>query len=128
MLMAEESKDLCSGCLVNCCEYIVINIGEPEKYSDVDRMIWYIFHKIPVFIDTEDAWVIEIKANCQHLDEKKRCRIYDHRPDVCRNHSPQDCERHGDGEFYNHLFTTKDELLDFIKKSPKYKHLIKDSK
>lgn len=69
-----------------------MNIENPKSVSDFEQFKWYVFHGVSVYMDHDGDWFVEVPHNCIHLDEKDLCRIYDQRPDVCREFSSVGCE------------------------------------
>lgn len=49
-----------------------------------------------------------------YLTENNLCRIYETRPQKCRDHNPPDCERYG--EFWDVMFETPEDLEAYLKK------------
>ncbi len=121
MNLDEENKRLCSGC-TQCCEYISLEIDKPKKKEDFESIIWYVLHKnISVYIDEEGDWYLEILAKCKALNNKGLCKIYKQRPEICRKHTQEDCEKYGEGDYYKYLFKTREDVLKFIKEHTKIK-------
>lgn len=115
----EKNKDMCKDCTM-CCEYVTVELSTPEDKEDVDEIIWFMMHdNVFVYIDHEDTWNIEFKTKCKQLGEDGLCNIYTERPDTCRNHHHDECEKYGEGEFYKVMFKTKEEVLDWISKNTK---------
>lgn len=114
----EKNKGLCSGCTI-CCEHVALEIDKPETKEELLRLLDYLnYNDILVWIEENGEWYVQFKTKCKQLDENGYCKIYEKRPKICREYSQEECEKYGDGEFYEHLFKTREEFLDFIKKDP----------
>ncbi len=100
-----------------CCKHVAVPIDKPEDNDDYHNILWYLYHeKVQVFVDDEDDWYIEFSTRCSALDKNNRCRVYDKRPNICREYSPESCVKHGEGEPYKYLFKTPDEFIKFLEK------------
>lgn len=104
----------CQACDGKCCRYYALQIDEPKTPRDFDDIRWYLCHKdTRVFVE-DGEWYLEVLNECRHLDENNRCRIYDRRPALCREHSTGNCEGRDDLELdREHEFRTDDELARF---------------
>jgi len=105
---------LCDTCDGKCCRYFALQIDEPETRRDFDDIRWYLAHEhIVVFVEEGD-WYLEIKNRCRHLDASNRCRISSDRPELCREHSTENCEQRDDCELQReHVFRSDDEIARF---------------
>jgi len=118
---SEVNKKLCQGC-TKCCEHVALEIDEPTDREDFDNIIWYVMHEnVFVYIDHEDDWCIEFKTKCKGLDKEGLCNIHSVRPDVCKNYSQENCEKHGEDSPYKHLFQTREDVIKWIKEKTKLK-------
>lgn len=111
-----ESK--CTRCTTSsCCTYITQAIKKPRDQSDFNNLLWQVSHQhVSVFKD-EDGWHLMVDGKCAHLQPDGRCAIYAERPDVCREHSDENCEF--DMELTEHFdlyFPTYESLLAYCKK------------
>lgn len=110
----DKNKELCKDCHL-CCIHVTIEIDEPKTKEDYEEIMWMLMHEdISVFID-DDGWNVEFKTRCKALTEDNLCSIYQNRPKICREYNQKECVRYGDGEFYNYLFETKEDLLNYLK-------------
>ncbi len=103
----------CNGCDL-CCRYITVLTMSPKTKKDIDRMVWYIHHGAKIYLEPEDVWRVNISVNCKYL-KPGFCKIYDKRPQICRDYSSLTCERNGLDELNVTVFTTEDELLKYAK-------------
>lgn len=101
----------CQECNAKCCRYVSTEIDRPASKEDFDDIKWFLCHKnVIVYIDNEDEWVVEFKTECKYLDENKKCKIYDKRPRICREHDTEDCDVNGSGEDCKVLFKEPEEI------------------
>ncbi|MFC1567030.1 YkgJ family cysteine cluster protein [bacterium] len=110
----------CKNCEGECCSYVTIQIDEPEDQSDYETLRWYLLHEnVHVFKDEERDWYVEVKSKCKALGKDNQCRIYDKRPEICRDHGlgHEECEFYGDP--YEVIFTSVEELEKYLKKKRK---------
>ena len=112
----EKNKNLCVDCTI-CCEHVAIEIDRPETREELLKLLNYLgYEGFYVFIEDNGDWYIEFKSRCKQLDDDGHCKIYSKRPNICRQYSQEECERYGEGEFFEHIFKTQKEFLEFIKK------------
>lgn len=102
-VMTPETK--CNFCTNSkCCTYITQGIDAPRSKSDFDHLLWQISHAgIGIYKDS-DGWYLLVETRCRHLESDGRCRIYDHRPQVCREYSNDYCEFDEPAEQHFELF------------------------
>lgn len=123
----QMNKHLCEGC-TKCCGHISVEIDAPENKKDYSNIIWFVIHEnIEVFIDDEDCWHLEVFAPCKMLDEKGLCKIYDERPEICRDYSQDNCEKNGEGDYYKFKFKCREDVIDYMRKHTKIKITEKDT-
>ncbi len=119
----ELNKKLCKGC-TKCCEHIAIQIDKPKSKEDFHHIMWYLLHEnIKVYIDYDNDWIIEFQTKCKALDNKGLCKVYSTRPNICKEYTQQDCEKHGAGDYYKHMFSNRDELICHIMENTNIKKL-----
>ena len=79
--------------------------------------MWLLCHKnIKVYFDEDGDWNAEVMNECKHLEDG-RCSVYEDRPAFCRRHSPEDCELHGEGEYYEKMFETREDFLKYMEEN-----------
>lgn len=111
--MFPAGKD-CFSCNGACCRYVVVEIDKPEELVDFDEIKWYVAHKnINVFVDEEGDWHIEFITPCEYLGEDNLCKIYEKRPQICRDFSVEDCPHHNE-YIEAHTFTCLEDVEKFI--------------
>ncbi|MBW3004802.1 YkgJ family cysteine cluster protein [Candidatus Woesearchaeota archaeon] len=112
----------CKGCPALCCKFVAVELDEPESEKDWDEIKWMLCHEnITVYKDNDGDWLVEFATNCRMLDEKNHCKIYDKRPKLCREHDPESCVTHGEGDVHIILFEKPedvDEYRELLKKGP----------
>lgn len=72
----------------NCCKRFEAVIDqEKEENARTIAAIKKVFAdgKMKMVLSRYDQIKIRIEGPCQHLDENNRCRIYEDRPDICKN-------------------------------------------
>lgn len=107
-----ENKTCC-GCKGKCCKYITIEIKEPKTKQEIDTIRWYLLHKgVEIFIE-DGVWNAQFNGKCKKLGKDFRCMDYENRPDVCRDHSIEICERYDKTKYT--CFRNTGEFDDWIK-------------
>src|SRR3989338_10259903 len=82
----------CEDCIGECCREVCVEMDAPETIEDWDIIRWMVAHEnVAVYIDDEDAWLVEFKTKCRKLDDKNRCTIYKTRPKICSEHPVDNC-------------------------------------
>lgn len=113
----KTSKLDCTGCPATCCHNLSMSIGKPANKAEIEDLKWQLhFNTVKVYI-RKRRWYQWVEGRCIYLDENHLCKIYDTRPDKCRNHNPPDCELFG--KFYDIMFETPEQLEEYFKKSKK---------
>jgi uncharacterized protein len=104
----------CDGCGGLCCKYITVEIKEPKTKEDYEEILWYFLHPgIEVFIE-DGKWNILFNSKCSQLDKDFKCKIYEKRPEVCRNHSINECEKFGKNATGNYYFKNYKEFVLYM--------------
>jgi uncharacterized protein len=108
-----DSPEQCGSCSSKCCRYFMFEIDPPVSKSDFENIRWYLCHHNTTIYIENKKWYIHIDNACRFLDESGRCRIYEKRPHICREHNPADCEY--DQEYIgDRKFTSIEELDQYI--------------
>ena len=93
-----ENNLTCEECGGKCCKYVAVELEEPTSKSDFEDLIYYLHHHgVKVCVVTDEGartWYLQFDGPCRHLTPEGRCRIYEHRPTICREHSLEGCEYH----------------------------------
>jgi len=109
-----------------CCRDVTVGIDEPETIKDWDEIRWMVAHQnVMVYLDNEDDWVVEFKTDCTKLEDNGKCKIYNNRPHMCSNHSPENCVFYGEGDVWKLKFETIEEVEKHIKEKVKPKMIKK---
>lgn len=111
-----KEKNPCEGCS-KCCEYVALEIDEPEDKEDFEHIRWYLLHKdVWVFIDHDGSWNIQFNTPCLKLREDHLCNYYESRPQICREYSTKNCDKYGEGDSFKLLFKTIEEFDEWFAK------------
>jgi Fe-S-cluster containining protein len=111
--------DLCRGCPGVCCKGIEERVVRPKTKQAIADIRWQLhFTHIQFFIRNR-YWYRLIASPCMYLDERHFCTMYDDRPDVCRSHTPPNCEQYH--PIYDTLFVSPDDLDVWVKREERRK-------
>tara|TARA_Y100000590_G_scaffold466680_1_gene642887 strand:- start:595 stop:1212 length:618 start_codon:yes stop_codon:yes gene_type:complete len=103
----------CTKCTARCCNYISTEIDEPETREDFDQLLWQIAHQdVSIYVD-EGEWHLSFNTRCRFLNSDFSCGIYEHRPQLCRDHSDDVCAYDGEYDFEME-FQNYEELKSYI--------------
>lgn len=109
--LATTNKE-CERCPALCCKDLSIRILRPRTKQEIEDLKWQLrFDTVRIYIRGR-RWYQLIKGRCMYLDENDRCKIYDERPDMCRNHNPPDCEFFG--TFYDVMLESPADLEAYL--------------
>ncbi|MCG6976099.1 MAG: YkgJ family cysteine cluster protein [Acidiferrobacterales bacterium] len=89
-LSSEEKCGYCTN--TTCCTYITQELDTPRSMEDFDTLLWQISHENVQAYKDEGDWYLLVNNRCRHILGDGRCGIYDVRPQICREHSNEDCE------------------------------------
>ncbi len=115
-LTPENKCSFCKGS--TCCTYFTHQIDTPRSIEDFDQLLWQIAHANTQVYKDEDGWFLLINNTCLHLQAGGRCGIYETRPQICRDHSNDECEFDGpcgDDDF-ELFFRDYDALLAYCRR------------
>ncbi|HZM15185.1 MAG TPA: YkgJ family cysteine cluster protein [Candidatus Krumholzibacteria bacterium] len=83
----------CARCTALCCQYVSTEIDAPTTAKDFDNIRWYLMHPgVRVFVEEAGSWFLQFMSRCENLGADNLCRIYDRRPQICRDLQPTSCE------------------------------------
>ncbi len=103
---------LCEFCTAKCCHYFALPIERPRTRRDFDFLRWYLLHdRASIFLE-DKSWYILVHTVCKHLQDDKRCGIYETRPEICREYSTKDCE-YEDSWTYDRYFETPEQIEEY---------------
>lgn len=122
------TEKTCANCDAKCCKYVAAEIDVPENKEDFHHLRWFLMHEnVVINVDLDkDEWFLEFKTRCKNLKENNLCKIHETKengskygePDICKEHSVEECEFYGDGaEPYDFVFTTPEQFEEFIEKN-----------
>jgi len=107
--------EICKKCKAACCRYITIFIPQPTDKDDFDNIRWYLCHKgVSVFQDDEKDWAVVIPTDCEMLKSDYTCKIYETRPDACRDYDAANCENTTASADYLQYFDEPEELEEYL--------------
>ncbi len=108
--LEEKLRKRCQDrCKARCCRYITISLPAPRQKADFDEISWFLAHEnISVYVEGR-RWHVEVRNRCKYLTRQNRCRIYNNRPDVCREYDIESCE-YPDRPAHTLHFDTRDEF------------------
>jgi hypothetical protein len=116
-----DDEHPCNNCTI-CCEHVALPIDTPRTKEDWQHILWYVSHEnVNVYKDHDNDWHVEFKTSCKFLDNDGLCKVYDERPDVCRDYSWEECEKHGEGNFFKIMFSTRKDVIRHVKKNTRIK-------
>ena len=112
----ENKCSFCKGS--TCCTYLTHQIDTPRSKEDFDLLLWQISHVNTQVYKDEDGWFLLINNRCAHLQPGGLCGIYETRPQVCRDHSNDDCEFEGPAgaDDFEEFFPDYQSLLKYCRK------------
>ncbi|MGE0793685.1 MAG: YkgJ family cysteine cluster protein [Candidatus Woesearchaeota archaeon] len=123
----------CEGCS-KCCEYIALEIDAPTTEEEIENIKWYLLHKnvkvfiteeevetednddvpegteVEVEVEVEEKWNLQFYTPCKELLPNGLCGKYEQRPNICKEHSIENCEQYGDTSEEIASFTDADEF------------------
>ena len=109
----------CKICNAECCRYVTVSIDTPKNHEDWDEIRWELMHDhIMVYENLEGEWNVEFLTKCKHLGNDNKCKIYDKRPQVCRDHGTHECEKN-QGDFAKVIFKKPEDVDKHLEKVKK---------
>ena len=111
-----KKADTCKGCDAPCCKYIMIEIEEPDEPEERDAARWFVTHKGVSVRVMDGTWYVHFSTPCLQLGEENRCKVYDIRPTICRDHPASACERSDREECYDLVFNSLTQLDKWLEK------------
>jgi len=114
---SQRSDRVCIDCPAWCCHTLLIPIDRPRTKADFDYYRWHLHYDTVRLAIRSHRWYEVVEGRCIYLDERNLCSIYERRPEICRRHSPSDCERHG--SWYDVLIERPEELDAFVERERK---------
>ncbi|MBR5242960.1 MAG: YkgJ family cysteine cluster protein [Thermoguttaceae bacterium] len=103
---------LCEFCDAKCCRYFALPIDKPSTFEEFDYVRWYLLHEgASVFVEDGD-WFLLVHSPCKELGPDNRCRIYETRPQICREYSTARCE-YDDLFLFEQYFETPEQVEEY---------------
>lgn len=103
---------LCEFCDAKCCRYFALPIDKPATFEEFDYVRWYLLHeRASVFVEDGD-WFLLVHSPCKELGPDNRCRIYETRPQICREYSTTRCE-YDDLFVFEQYFETPEQVEEY---------------
>ena len=103
---------LCEFCDAKCCRYFALPIDKPSTFEEFDYVRWYLLHEgASVFVEDGD-WFLLVHSPCKELGPDNRCRIYETRPQICREYSTTRCE-YDDLFLFEQYFETPEQVEEY---------------
>ena len=103
---------LCEFCDAKCCRYFALPIDKPSTFEEFDYVRWYLLHeRASVFVEDGD-WFLLVHTPCKELGPDNRCRIYETRPQICREYSTTRCE-YDDLFVFEQYFETPEQVEEY---------------
>ena len=112
----ENKCTFCTGSI--CCTYITELLETPRSIVDFDHLLWQISHENVQIYKDEDGWYLLINNKCHHLMPTGGCSIYEQRPQTCRDHHTDECEKNI-GDFAKVIFKKPEDVDKYRAKKKK---------
>jgi len=111
----------CDKCNGQCCRDVAVDMDEPKTLEEWEYIRWLVAHEnVSVYVDEEDDWLVEFVTPCLMLVNNK-CKIYNDRPKICREHPLSDCVMNGDPGGEKLRFDTLEQVEKYIEEVVKPK-------
>jgi len=116
MAKSKTRNGYCRGCDGKCCRYFTVPLEKPEDWDDFDALRWYILHEgVSIYVDDDGDWYVNVDVPCRALGADNMCRIYNTRPDICRDHTDDVCEKYGGEYDFREHFRSEKELVAYAR-------------
>ena len=106
------ADELCGYCSGKCCRYFALPIDKPTNYEEFDFVRWYLLHENATVFVEDGSWYLLVHNVCKELGEDNRCKIYEKRPQICREYSTEKCE-YDDLFMFEQYFETPDQVEEY---------------
>jgi len=107
-----EGEVLCEYCTAKCCRYFALPIENPDTYSELEYLRWFLLHERASVFKEDDDWYLLVHTKCKHLQDNNMCGIYDTRPEICREYTTKNCE-YDDDWTYEFYLETAEQVGDY---------------
>jgi len=113
-LPASDGRVGCLDC-AQCCTYIAIDIDPPSRPRWAADILQLLDHEaVSVRCDEEGAWFVQFETRCRNLADDRKCRIYEHRPHICRGYDDSSCEVNRPSQ--TRVYRTRDEFVGYLQR------------
>src|SRR5262249_3808447 len=97
-----------------CCTYVAVGINAPRTSRYATDILWYLYHdRVSVWLDSDGEWSVVFETPCRNLSEAGLCRIYEQRPEICREFDNRTCEVNAPGG--GTTFTEPAQFLEYLR-------------
>ncbi|NOY28674.1 MAG: YkgJ family cysteine cluster protein [Planctomycetes bacterium] len=107
-----EGEVLCEYCTAKCCRYFALPIENPDTFSELEYLRWFLLHERASVFKEDDDWYLLVHTKCKHLQDNNMCGIYDTRPEICREYTTKNCE-YDDDWTYEFYLETAEQVGDY---------------
>jgi Fe-S-cluster containining protein len=102
----------CLDC-ARCCTYVAIDIDPPSRPRYALEILRLLDHEaVSVRCDEEGDWYVQFETRCRQLADDHKCRIYPHRPHICRGYDNTACEVNRPSDL--RVYHTREEFLAWL--------------
>jgi hypothetical protein len=108
---------VCLECGAKCCRYAAVEIDAPTCKRDYDNIRWFLLHRnVFVYRSHDGSWHLEFATPCEWLTAEHKCRHYERRPRICRDHGTEseECVAISPHPPHDLLFTSVDEFESYL--------------
>ncbi len=106
------ADELCGYCSGKCCRYFALPIDKPTNYEEFDFVRWYLYHERAAVFVEDGTWYLLVFNECKELGDDNLCRVYEKRPQICREYSTEKCE-YDDLFIFEQYFETPDQVEEY---------------
>lgn len=109
-----------------CCMYLTVQVQTPKRIADFEEMLWHIAHQDVEYFVQNRRWFLMVHNPCRFNDSDGRCRIYNTRPKICRDHKTENCEFETGCDFDLHIINYEQMLEYASRRFPSLKERLGD--
>ncbi|MCB1157798.1 MAG: YkgJ family cysteine cluster protein [Leptospiraceae bacterium] len=119
-------SEICLAC-TGCCRYVAVGLDKPNSKELLDQYRWFLLHRnVQIYIDNDNDWNLLFITPCTQLGSDGKCGIYQDRPQLCKDYSPDSCSRVG--KDHKELFETPEAMQEYLEKEKEKRRLKRESK
>lgn len=86
----------CQNCAALCCRYFALELDVPEDREDFEQLRWFLVHGNTWLWVNDGEWFLQVDEPCRYLGPGNECKIYDRRPQICRDYGMPENMEHPD--------------------------------